>query len=226
MEGLSTYRVSPGIAAKRHLGVTLLEVVFYTAVVGLLLASIGMTLSSNVSMLQARSAQAETRSAGAHCVQRIHDEVLLADAGTLPALPAPPNSLDSLTFDRLMAVSLADGTTTWQTNRLELRYDPLETDDGQDEDGDGLVDECEVWLILRVDEPDEIEVKLCSDVSEYGEGETPDNTDENGNGLRDERGLSFCDEGGVITTRLTVESRTEQGLVVQRTITTALRPRN
>ena len=67
---------------------------------------------------------------------------------------------------------------------------------------------------------------LCTDVSEFLEGEALDGDDDNGNGVTDERGFNIHREGDVLILRLSVESIGWDGQPLQRTVETGIRLRN
>ena len=91
------------------------------------------------------------------------------------------------------STGLASRLGPWLTQgqRFEFVYDPDEVDDGQDNNGNGLIDEGRIVWTRNVGAPDERSVVLCHQVREYLEGEVPNGLDDNGNGLVDEKGLSF-----------------------------------
>ena len=115
---------------------------------------------------------------------------------------------------------------SWEQNRLELRYEDDEVDDGIDNDGDGVVDEGVLVLIQDWMGPTEQEVVLCHGVREFLEGETPNMLDDNGNGLIDERGFSVDLDGENLTFRLSLERVDASGNTVIRTLESSVWLRN
>ena len=108
--------------------------------------------------------------------------------------------------------------------RLRREYDPLELDDGLDNDGDGLVDEG-MLVLLRDEGGIEHRVVLANGVAEAFEGEAINGVDDNGNGVRDELGFNVHREGDVLFLRLCLQKATERD-VVTRSLTTSIRLRN
>jgi type II secretory pathway pseudopilin PulG len=119
-------------------------------------------------------------------------------------------------------------------NRLAFEYETGESNDGVDEDGDGLVDEgC---LVLTRDVGgNERRVVLCSGVREFLEDEIANGVDDNDNDkdgvvngagdLVDEAGFNVHRVGDVLYLRLSLEVPCETGSIV-RTLETSVRLRN
>ena len=109
-------------------------------------------------------------------------------------------------------------------NRLAFEYETEESDDGTDEDGDGLVDEGRLVLTRDVG-GNEGRTILCTGVREMLEGEEANAADDNGNGIVDEAGFNIHRVGDVLFLRLSLEVPVETGTVV-RTLETSVRLRN
>lgn len=109
-------------------------------------------------------------------------------------------------------------------NRLAFEQERGETDDGTDEDGDGLVDEGCLVLTRDVGGDDRRAV-LCTGVRELLEGEIANGADDNGNGIIDEAGFNIHRVGDVLYLRLSLEEPGETGSIV-RTLETSVRLRN
>jgi hypothetical protein len=109
--------------------------------------------------------------------------------------------------------------------RVEWRLDPGELDDGQDNDGDGLVDEGRVLWIASLGLADERTLVLVPSVARYHAGEVPNNLDEDGNGLVDETGLCFDFTDQVLRLHLSVETAHE-GVRLEEDLATLLYVRN
>lgn len=92
--------------------------------------------------------------------------------------------------------------------RIYLERIPTDPDDGIDNDGNGVADDCRVVWVRAPGTADEFRTVVCNRVPDVLEGEVDGNLlDDNGNGLVDERGLSldFVDAG--VRIRLTVVER-------------------
>ena len=109
-------------------------------------------------------------------------------------------------------------------NRVAFELERGETNDGADEDGDGLVDEGCVVLTRDVG-GDDRRVILCTGVRELLEGEIANGADDNGNGIIDEAGFNIHRVGNVLFLRLSLEEPGETGSIV-RTLETSVRLRN
>ena len=98
--------------------------------------------------------------------------------------------------------------------RIEWLRDPLDPEDGVDNNGNGLVDE---GLVVRREDPggeDEIRVVLLRSVGNLLEGEEPNGEDDNANGLVDEKGLCFERDGSILKIRLTLLHDSGEGGVI------------
>ncbi|HEX6883334.1 MAG TPA: prepilin-type N-terminal cleavage/methylation domain-containing protein [Planctomycetota bacterium] len=144
------------------------------------------------------------------------DATILAGLGYLGA--------DQVTFR--VPVDFVAGVVVSRSMQVLAEREPGELDDGQDNDGDGLVDELRVVEVVDLNTPDERRTVLLSGVSELFDGELANDADDNGNGLIDEAGLSFSSDGNVVTLRLSVQRRGEGGRVLSKTAETAVRLRN
>jgi hypothetical protein len=106
--------------------------------------------------------------------------------------------------------------------RLTLEYEPNDANDGIDNDGDGLTDECRLRWIRNFGAANETDTVLCTSVREYFEGETLNNADQNGNGLQDERGFHVTRTGSALTFRLTLEAFDKEGQLVTTSVESAV----
>jgi len=132
---------------------------------------------------------------------------------------------DTLTFQQ--ATDYVNDAIVWgPVCRLSLEIDPAENDDGLDNDGDGLIDECQVVLVRDDGGPNELTTVLCRNVRELFEGEDENNADDNGNLVFDEAGFNVHQDGDVLTVRLCVEQASEETGTVVRSLTTSVRLRN
>ena len=119
--------------------------------------------------------------------------------------------------------------------RLALEMEPGESDDGVDEDGDGLVDEGQIVLTrdhLGANEQTSI---LCKGVRELLEGEALNGSDDNDNDkdgttneagdIVDEAGFNVHRVGDMLFLKLSMEEALETGTIVC-TLETSVRLRN
>lgn len=122
-----------------------------------------------------------------------------------------------------------NGNDVIYSDERSLRYelDPGETNDGTDEDGDGLIDEGQIVLVVRVGLATESQRVITRGVAEFAEGELPNGVDDNGDGLVDEPGFVLERRNGAIDVRLTLaQAVTGWNEVVVRTARTSVIVRN
>jgi len=157
-------------------------------------------------------------------LDRITSELASAGATTLDPNPVAPWGSDHLTFQRISGYSA--GAVQWdEQGSFSLELDTGESNNGVDDDGNGLVDERA--LVYTRDPAGAAErVVLAHHVCELLEGELANGVDDNGNGLKDEAGLSFQRIGGMLRIRLSVEGRDTRGETSVRTVETSVRLRN
>ena len=188
-----------------------------------LLAVIGgvlfLTTASLSSAFRTGTVVAEVDSLAARTLDRVCEPLKGSSADMIDPQSAAPFPGDSLDYQQ--GAGVKNGALAWgPEEHIELEYD--EADDGQDNDGDGLVDECRIVWTQNPGVAGERTIVLCRSVREYLEGETEDGNDENGNGLIDERGLAFEFVDGRLVVRLSIEMRDKEGFpivsTVQRTI--------
>ena len=208
-------------------GSTLLEVLLATGL--FMLFTGGALLMADVSSnaLRTGSTYSDLDARARRTLAEVCDLLRLADAqGLWPAAPVAPGNTHELEFQRAQG---HDGTNIdWDlVEKLILESDPSDPDDGVDNDGDGLVDECRVVWIDDFDQPTERRKTLCHDVAESLDGEVPGNlVDDNDNDLNDERGFCIDLDGSIATVRLTLEGRDANGLLIRSTVQRSVTLRN
>ena len=212
--------------ARRSAGMTVLEIVCATTLMSLVAGIAVMVCSSSTLALRDGAMAADLDARAQTALDRIAHELRTAGVGTLGGFPASPLCDSRLDYGRIASVDPADGTPAWMPCRIELVLEEGETDDGTDENGNGLVDERVLVVTASRGQADERSVVLTRFVREALEGETADGSDENGNGLVDEEGLCFELIGRTLVVRLTLERANAQGELVTRTVETAVTLRN
>lgn len=206
-------------------GFTLYEVAITVGLLGLVFAATGMVSRSTSDLANFSGEKSRTEARARRTLDRVVEELAMAGSGMLTPDPAAPGWTDDLDFQ--CATGVAGGVATWgQLTSLLWEREPAELADGQDNDGDGLIDEGRVVLVRSTGLPNERRVVLCSSVAEFAEGETAAIGDENGNGLEDERGFSLQRDGELLTVRLTLQEQVEQGQVLTTSVRTSIRLRN
>jgi prepilin-type N-terminal cleavage/methylation domain-containing protein len=205
----------------------------FTLVEALIAATLLAVLFLAVAQASARASDAFDEGSAEHALsttthrglERITQAIQFASGAILADLGDPDLGDDDVTF------SVPRGWTGTAVDwsgpiRIFAELEPGELDDGQDNDGDGLVDELRVVQVENEGQPDELRTVLASGVAELFEGESANNVDDNGNGLIDERGLSLSATGNVVTVRLACQRRDEAGRLLGKTAETAVRLRN
>jgi hypothetical protein len=148
-----------------------------------------------------------------------------SDASILAGPIADPE-LGTAQVEFQVPVDFVGATVVLEGVQIFSEPEPGELDDGQDNDGDGLVDELRVVEVLAPNTPEERRTVLVSGVTELFDGELANGADDNDNGLINEAGLSFSSDGNVVTLRLSCQRRGEGGRLLTKTAETAVRLRN
>lgn len=206
-------------------GTTAIELVLSTAILVLILGFAGLLGSTGQGAYLESNAKTGQELRARRALDRVTSELATAGQSTLFPTPGGFFGTDEVTFQQ--AVGAAGTTAQWgPLTRIRLEYEPGETDDGTDENGDGLVDEGRLVLTRNLGAAGEQSIVMCSGVSELLEGETPAVGDDNGNGLVDEPGFCLSLEDDVLTIRLTLMLTRREGAPRLCTLETALKLRN
>jgi type II secretory pathway pseudopilin PulG len=207
---------------RRTAGFTLLELAVSTGLLGLVVGSaLAMSMAGRNAFTQANasvSANAKVRRA----LERAVSELNWAGADTLSNCSA---GASTVSFQPLESV--AGGVAIWgPTRRLQLVPSANDPDDGIDNDGDGVIDECDLVLTIDVGGAGERSITLCTQVTEMFPGETLNGLDDNGNAIVDERGFNVESVGDFLTVRLSVAEPGENDRTTASSITTSITLRN
>jgi len=206
-------------------GFTLLESLISLTLLAILFLAVARTSQTASDAFDEGSIQQNLDVQAHRAVERIATLLELAELSTLTPAPTVPLGASDLRFRE--PLDFAGGSVQWGAyQRLAFELDPGETEDGTDENGDGLVDEGRVLWTQDIGAPGERTVVLCTNVASYLEGEQGNNDDDNGNALVDERGLAFELDGPVLHVHLTLLRALPEGRVITRTVESALRLRN
>ncbi len=159
-------------------------------------------------------------------LQRISDRLESADLSvTNPMLEAPFHS-EWIDYQRVTGF-VAGARELGPPERIILEYSPIDPNNGLDDDGNGVVDDC---LIVWYENPglaNERRVVLSRWIPEFLENEIGGNLiDDNGNGLDDERGLSFDFSSDRVTIRVTLQQSDSNGVLITRSLSRTLTLRN
>ncbi|MBM3990854.1 MAG: hypothetical protein FJ298_07575 [Planctomycetes bacterium] len=217
-------------AHRARRGATLLEVVIATGCLTLLLGAIGAVAQRGRSAAEAGVSAAALSARAQRLVDRIASELMNATAESLPLAPAVGRATVQVDFRTVEGFDVVQGEIEEGVQRRIARVpSPEDPNDGIDNDGDGLVDEGQVVLVLDTASTPSRELVLASDVTEVLEGEVAgNNVDDNGNGLIDEGGLSLQWRSGGTSVAIgaTVGARGAGGGVLLRTVSTIVHLRN
>lgn len=221
---------APLTARRARRGVTLLEVVIATGCLALLLGAIGAVAQRGRSAAEAGVSSSALSAKAQRLVDRIATELMNATSASLPLSPAAGRAAAQVEYRTVEGFDVVAGAIDEGARRRIARVpSPEDPNDGLDNDGDGIVDEGNVVLVLDTSATPARELVLASGVTETLEGETAgNNVDDNGNGLVDEGGLSLqWQNGGTsVVIRATVGGRAPAGGVQLRTVTTTVHLRN
>ena len=208
---------------------SLVELLVAVTILAMLLGMLSLTGSANSAAFNSGISRAHLESQIESAMQRVGAELRVAGRSSLVPALAPGQATDSLAY--VQALDLQAGQVVWsEPRRLAFEYAPQETNNGTDDDGNGLVDEGRLVLTLDLGTPDERRVVLTNWVSELLEGELPNGADDNGNGLADERGFSVervADSAGdALFVRISLQRRDANGRPVIKTVQVKVRVRN
>ena len=206
-------------------GMTLIEVLLAGSVMAVILGAIATTALSGQKSAATNLAVNGLETEARRVVDRIAEELIQADSLGLAPVPAPPFGSSTLAYHR--DTGFSGGAITWgPTTRLRFQYASGETNNGADDDSDGLADEGVLVFTTDVGLPTQRDIVWAHDVREFLQGETGNGLDDNGNGLIDEQGLAFSLTGKTLTIRLTLERKDPKGKLLTKTVQTSVRIRN
>lgn len=215
----------PDVHTTGRAGFSMVEMLIVALILSLALGMLGMIGQSSERAYQTGTTAAQLEQQTSQAVDRIVVELRPLRMSTLsPALGA---GATAQALEYVQAVGFEAGEVVDSPlRRLELEYVEGEIDDGQDNNQNGLVDECMVVLTEDLGGPGERRLVLTRWVSELFEGELPNAADDNGNGLVDERGFHVERVGDTLFVGLTLQRPDSQRRVLTRTARTSAEARN
>jgi prepilin-type N-terminal cleavage/methylation domain-containing protein len=203
-------------------GFTLVESLIAVSLLAVLFLAVLQTSSRASDAFDEGSVEHELWTSTQRALERIGTETELGDAGLLAGAVTSEYGSSALEFR--VPTGFAGGAVQWSgTIRIALELEPGELDDGLDNDGDGFIDEGRVVRTNDLGTAEEQRLVLLNGVAELQDGESANGLDDNGNLLIDEPGLSFSAADGLLTIRLTCQSRDEGGRILTKTAATAVR---
>jgi hypothetical protein len=206
-------------------GFTAVEVLLGAALLASMLLVAGLATERCMAMFRQHRAAEAVSSSASRLLQRVASELAFARRSSLQPATLETQGASTLLFQRSLGV--VDGGVQWSPP-LTLRWErePGEIDDGQDNDGNGLIDDGQLLWIESEGLAEERRVVFGHGLSEFLPGETFDGADEDGDGLIDERGLCLSLEGNVLTIRLGLQGRSPTGTILTKVVETAVFVRN
>ena len=207
-------------------GFSLTELTISMLLLGSMVMMAGFAADRGMGVLRQHRGEQQLIGSVQRAMQRLTRELEFAGLGGMSPRNTSPLWAEALTYRICAGFDDGSSAVAWGVERvLRLEYEPGESNDGADNDGDGLIDEGMLVWIEGEGEPEEQRLVLAHGVAEYLEGEQLDADDDNGNGLVDERGLSFSFEDEVVTVRLSLQTAGEQG-VITKTLETSVSVHN
>ncbi len=204
---------------------TIFELLISVAMLAVIFGAVGLFQSRSHDQTQAGLARETAESHARRALDRAAEE--LRGVGMSLLNPDPTSALGTSTLTYQRPTGVVSGAIVWGTpSRLRLELEPGETNDGSDEDLDGLVDERRLVLVRNVGTLAEQEVVICTGVAELAAGELANGADDNADGLVDEPGFSIRRVGDLLTVQLTVEANAGSGQTVSSRIATNIALRN
>jgi len=208
-------------------GLSLLELLIALGIFMTVSAGISDVLTATSDTYQTGLAISVLESKGRRALDRMAINVVGSGVGTFVPNPELPFGSTTLSFQPCAGYDRANSVADWGTiTRYELRDEEGDAEDGADNDGDGLIDERELVQIRGIGIGGGVETVICTGITRYLEGEIPNGLDDNDNGLIDEEGLVFSLRGKRLRIQITVAGRGAEGLMLERTISTAVVVRN
>lgn len=205
-------------------GFSLIELGVAILVLGVALGSAAMVSTSSRQAYRFSMTETGLEQRLHTALRRAADELALTGETLIDPDPLPAVFCADLQYQHV-TIDGAD-VVLGPLARVRCELEPGETADGDDDDGDGLVDERRLVLIRNDGEPDEQLVVLANGVRSLGAGEEPNGADDDGDGLVDEPGFWVERDGRVLVLRLTLQARGPGGELLERSAETTVRMRN
>jgi hypothetical protein len=221
------------VARRSSRGTTLIELLAALLILSVIVGMIGMTVVSGSRSYELGITSADVDGQARRLIDRLGREFLDASRSSLALTPhaafggVPDDGAIQADYRRVTGYA-GGALQVGSLRSLRLVYGMGEIDDGLDNNGNGLIDECRIVILPDATGAPAQVVGLGGFVREYLEGESQDDADENGNGLSDERGLCFTYDPAaqVLTIRITIERMTSRGQRLTSTAQTSVRLRN
>lgn len=205
---------------------TLVEVVVCLTLLAVIMGVVGAFQLSSQRAVRTEVTRADIEMRSRRTMQLALRELTGVASTMLTPDPSTAFGTDTITYQKPVGVDNV-GNILWSNlNRLALQMDAGETDNGLDDDGDGLVDERRLVLTRDVGLTSQRQVTVCHGIPELQAGELPNGTDDNGNGVRDERGFNVFRVGDRLSILVSVEQVGDQDAVLTWDSNSAMTLRN
>lgn len=208
-----------GQAARQ--GMTLVEMMIAVTVFAVLMGGVMRSMQSATGLMESTSAVLEVDRKARRFGQELRGAFENAGGATLapqlpiPGLGDPTPFLTDVRFQTVRGWS-AGSLVLGPVERIFARIEPTETNNGLDDDGDGLIDELELVHIPDEASGSSVALVLARGVLERVPGEEPNGVDDNGNGLVDEPGFSITQSGDRVTVRWAIGIVDDHGTTLTR----------
>ncbi len=211
---------------RKESGLSILEMVIGTAIFLVVMGPVAQITLSAVSSLNEFEANSDVETRGRRAADRLDGLFRGVSSDSLDLVPDYPAWTSDATLERIGSVDLVAGSAGFNGIRVRWQIEASETNDGNDNDGDGLVDEGELVVTYDAGEITAQEIVLARGVPEFLEGEDSSSGDQNSNGLTDEAGLCITRVDDSIVFRLTLSSVLPGDEIRLHTISRTVRVRN
>jgi prepilin-type N-terminal cleavage/methylation domain-containing protein len=196
---------------RRQAGFTLLEVTISAAILSVVMGAVAVFQQRSEAATSDMLVRAHAERAARAALDRVAEELTGVGLHQLSPDPTSTAGSETITYQKPVSVSAA-GVVTWSTSsRIALAMDDGETNNGVDDDGDGLIDERKLVLTRDLGLGTQQVVTLVHGLPELVPGESANVVDDNGNGVVDERGFNVQRTGDLLTLRLCLQRRAKAG---------------
>jgi len=203
-------------------GFTLIELVIATALMGLVLGAVGLVQMRSREASRVALAEEQAESLCRRTLDRVAEQLEGVGHSLLFPDPATDFGVSTITFQHPIGVSAA-GVVSWDSqSSFALQLAPGETDNGLDDDGDGLIDERCLVLTQGIGTAQQASTVICTGIPELATGETANGLDDDGNGVIDEAGFNIRKVGDLLTIRLTIEVPYGEGRIAISSLKTSV----
>lgn len=206
-------------------GFTAVEVLLGACLLASMLLVAGLATQRCMDMFRQHRASEAVSSSASRLLQRVASELTFARRSSLQPVTLETQGASTVLFQRSLGV--VGGEVQWSAPfTLRWEREPGEIDNGQDDDGNGLVDDGQLVWIENEGLPGERRVVFGHGLCEFLPGETFNGADDDGDGLIDERGLCFSLDGNVLTIHLGLQGRSPTGITLTKVVETSVFLRN